>query len=79
MGRNVWMVRAGSSGSVAEDFHTHGCVAVSWADAKGLENTDSEDELRRLIREGYPDKTDRSVATTIGTPRPSRAAQSETS
>ena len=61
-----WMVRAGRSGYVAEDFERVGCVAIGWGGAGDLTPVDSLDAMKALIKTSFPDNSPQQIRASAG-------------
>jgi restriction system protein len=51
---NVWMVRAGEGGYLAEDF-AKGFVAVGWAKLGDMTNNSAQEVIRQKYLAAYPE------------------------
>ncbi len=50
----IWMVRAGESGYLIDEFLTQGIVAIGWNKIGDLKNLKTLDELKNRLRKAYP-------------------------
>ena len=55
MAKNMWMVRAGRSAFLVQDFEEKNYVGVGWKQLGDLSKIKSKEELERLFKEAYPD------------------------
>lgn len=44
-----WMVRAGESAYLIEDFKKNNCVAIGWSELGNISKISSKDDLRDLL------------------------------
>lgn len=54
MSKNVWMIRAGRGGYLAEEFEGKSLVAIGWNQLGDLTKVRSRDEIKELCRQTYP-------------------------
>jgi restriction system protein len=57
MSQKMWMIRAGRSAILVQDFEEQGYVGVGWREMGDLSNVKSKDELEKLFRTSYPEET----------------------
>jgi len=57
-----WMVRAGESAYLIEDFKKNNCVALGWSELGNIAKISSKEQLRDLLSEKYPDWNRRRIA-----------------
>ena len=50
-----WMVRAGESGRLINEFERANCVAIGWRKLEDLSTVRSQSELRELVDSAFPD------------------------
>jgi len=55
MSKNMWMVRAGRSAFLVQDFEDNEYVAVGWERLGDLSSINSKTELEKLHYEVYPE------------------------
>ena len=55
MNETMWMVRAGEGGHAIDDF-TRGFIALGWSDIPDLKTVKTQDEVRGLYDQSYPDE-----------------------
>jgi restriction system protein len=54
MNNNVWMIRAGEGGYLIDEFEAKKLVAIGWHHLGDLTNIESQDALKKLYRQTYP-------------------------
>ena len=57
MSQKMWMIRAGRSAILVQDFEEQGYVGVGWREMGDLSNVKSKDELEKLFRTSYPEES----------------------
>lgn len=62
----MWKVNAGRRSVFASEFLQRSVVAIGWPEAGDYVSVSSKDELTRLVRGGYPDRTDRQTEVSVG-------------
>ena len=62
MAEIMWMVRAGESSYLIDEFVARGLIAIGWYELGDLSAVTSEEEIRKQYNRAYPDE------------RPARAA-----
>jgi len=55
MSKNMWMIRAGRSASLVQDFEEKGYVSIGWSSLGDLRQCDSKEELEEVYQGAYPD------------------------
>ena len=61
----MWKVNAGRRSVFASEFLSRNIVAIGWPEAGDYVGVRSKDELTRLVRAGYPDRTDRQTEVSV--------------
>jgi len=54
MSNNIWMVRAGERGYLADEFFTHRVVAIGWTQVGDLTSATTSDQVRAAYTRAYP-------------------------
>src|SRR5437868_5984223 len=62
---NVWMIRAGQGGYLAEEFGNKNIVAIGWSQLGDLTNLRSREEIWDLCRKTYPKDKPGKVITSV--------------
>ena len=57
----MWMVRAGEGGRLIDEFRDRSIVAIGWDETENLSQVKNSEEIRKIIREKYPDFKDGTV------------------
>lgn len=57
MSAKMWMIRAGRSAILVQDFEEQGYVGVGWREMGDLSGVKSKDELETLFRTSYPEES----------------------
>jgi len=57
MSKNMWMVRAGRSAVLVQDFEEKNYVGVGWRELGDLSGVKDKSELEKLFQEAYPEFT----------------------
>jgi restriction system protein len=65
MEKQVWMVRAGGDNQLIEPFKIENVVGIGW-DVDDLSECESRDDIKKELREGYPDWNNRRIAVATG-------------
>lgn len=53
---DVWMIRAGQGGHLAEDFYTGGFVAIGWNETGDLSGAGDSETIRGLYESAFPNR-----------------------
>jgi restriction system protein len=61
----MWKVNAGRRSALAGEFLSRNVVAIGWPQAGDYIHVQSKEELTRLVRAGYPDRTERQTEVSV--------------
>ena len=61
----MWKVNAGRRSVYASEFLSQNMVAIGWPEAGDYVAVRSKDELTRLVKAGYPDRTERQTEVSV--------------
>ncbi|MCK9150491.1 restriction endonuclease [Methanobacterium alcaliphilum] len=61
---NMWMVRAGESGFLIDRFENENIVVIGW-EIGDLTNINDKEELKNLIKDKFPDKTEKQIISIL--------------
>ena len=64
--KSMWMVRAGESAYLVDDFKSKNIVAIGWDGMGDLSAISSSDKIKELYRKNYPEEKDGKVNITSG-------------
>ena len=62
--KKLWMVRAGEGGFLIEEFKNMNIVSIGWG--IGDVKNNSIEDIKKLLKEKYPDETDKTIGTYAG-------------
>ena len=54
MNKNVWMIRAGEAGYLIDEFSKNKLVAIGWSQMGDLSQVKTQEALKKLYRQTYP-------------------------
>lgn len=57
MSKNMWMIRAGRSAVLVQDFEEKNYVGVGWRELEDLSDVKNRAELENLFKDAYPETT----------------------
>src|SRR5262245_46475266 len=60
--KNVWMIRAGEGGYLIDEFSEKNLVAIGWHQMGDLTNVKTQEALKKLYRQTYPQAKTGSIA-----------------
>ena len=64
--KTMWMVRAGENSRLFDEFRNKNIVAIGWNETKNLSKTSTFEEIKRLLKEKYPDYKQRTINQCAG-------------
>ena len=62
----IWLVRAGRDGNHEDMFREEKRIAIGFDFAKSLETINSQDDLRGLLQQRYPNASTQEIGSTVG-------------
>jgi len=66
MGKNMWMVRAGESACLIDDFDNKKLIAIGWNKLGDLSNIKNKDKIKTLVLEKYNYSKKSQISTAAG-------------
>ena len=66
MPEHAWMIRAGTSNTLADQVEHANAVAIGWAEMGDISGLDTRDAIKRHYRQAYPDHSNRRTNVNAG-------------